>query len=291
MSTPVPPVVVVGAGPTGLLLAGDLAVAGVPVVVLEKRPEKISNLSRAFGVHCRSLELLDARGLGDELVAVGRVVRQLRLFGLVPFDLSQLSSRYPFLLVTPQYELEKLLLRRARDNGAVIRYESEVQGLDQDDEGVTVHIAGSSAVRASYVVGADGVSSAVRTSLGIAFPGRSVIKSVILADVKVVDEPEVVVRVQGSGNAFGFIAPFGDGYWRFGGWDRRSLDVDEDQPAQLEELRSIIERAFGTDYGMHDPRWLSRFHSDERQVENYRLGRVFLAGDAAHQHSPAGGKG
>src|SRR4051794_19065939 len=134
------PVVVAGAGPTGLLLAGDLAAAGVAVVVLEKRPKGISNLTRAFGVHARTLELLDARGLADELVLTGQAIRELRLFGAVPFDIGTLPSRFPFLLVTPQYEVEKLLLRRALKNGAVIRYGTEVTGLEQDGDGVTVSV-------------------------------------------------------------------------------------------------------------------------------------------------------
>ncbi len=292
------PVVVAGAGPTGLLLAGDLAAAGVPVEVLERRPEGVSNLTRAFGVHARTLELLDARGLTDELVPTGQVIRELRLFGAIPFDLGTLASRYPFLLVTPQYEVEKLLLRRALEHGAVIRYGAEVTGLAQDADGVTVSVreTGDGAgevrtVRASYLVGADGVRSAVREALGLPFPGKVVIRSVALADVKFTERPELVVRVHGTGDAFGFIAPFGDGWWRVGGWERSGREAAEDAPLEFEELRSIIERAFGSDFGMHDPRWLSRFHSDERQVPRYRVGRVLLAGDAAHQHSPAGGQG
>jgi 2-polyprenyl-6-methoxyphenol hydroxylase-like FAD-dependent oxidoreductase len=287
-------VVVVGAGPTGVLLAGDLAAAGIPVTVLEKRAEGVSNLSRAFGVHARTLELLDARDLADELVATGQIIHELRLFGTIPFDISRLASRYPFLLVTPQYEVEKLLLRRAIDNGVVFQYGTEVSGLAQDEAGVVVSAkrgADTTTWRAAYVVGADGSRSAVRTALGLPFPGRAVIKSVVLADVRLSEEPAITVRVHGTGNAFGFIAPFGDGYWRIGGWDRTSREVDEHTPVELEELRSITERAFGTDFGMHDPRWLGRFHSDERQVPSYRLGRVLLAGDAAHQHSPAGGQG
>ncbi|MFJ2959242.1 FAD-dependent monooxygenase [Streptomyces sp. NPDC087270] len=310
-------VVVAGAGPSGLLLAGDLAAAGVHVVVLERRPEGVSNLTRAFGVHARTLELLDARGLADELVPTGQVIRELRLFGAIPFDIGQLPSRFPFLLVTPQYEVEKLLLRRALEQGATIRYGTEVHGLTQDADGVTVSVRdtdtdtdadtdadadpgrdtgtggarGETTVRAAYLVGADGVRSAVREALGLPFPGKVVIRSVALADVKFTEEPELVVRVHGTGDAFGFIAPFGDGWWRVGGWDRAHRGQPDDSPLEFEELRSIIERAFGSDYGMHDPRWLSRFHSDERQVPRYRVGRVFLAGDAAHQHSPAGGQG
>ncbi|MEV6823412.1 FAD-dependent monooxygenase [Amycolatopsis sp. NPDC051102] len=162
-------VIVVGAGPTGLLLAGDLAAAGVPVTVLEKREEGVSNLSRAFGVHARTLELLDARGLADDLVPTGQVIGELRLFGSIPFDITQLPSRFPFLLVTPQYEVEKLLLKRAHDLGVVFRYGTEVTGLRQDGDGVAV-ATGSGEFPASYVVGADGVRSAVRSAVGLPFP-------------------------------------------------------------------------------------------------------------------------
>ncbi|PWG13417.1 FAD-dependent oxidoreductase [Streptomyces sp. V2] len=290
----IPSAVIAGAGPTGLLLAGDLAAAGVRVTVVEKRPAGLSNLSRAFGVHARTLELLDARDLADELVATGQIVRELRLFGAIPFDLGALPSRYPFLLVTPQYEVERLLLRRALKHGAEIRYAAEVTGLAQDADGVTVALrtdAGDTTVRTEWLVGADGTRSAVREALGLPFPGKVVIRSVILADVKFTEEPPLVVRVHGAGGAFGFIAPFGDGYWRVGGWDRAHRGEPDDAPVEFEELRALTERAFGSDFGMHDPRWLSRFHSDERQVPAYRVGRVLLAGDAAHQHSPAGGQG
>lgn len=295
---PAPPpgrtVVVAGAGPTGLLLAGDLAAAGVPVTVVEKRPEGISNLTRAFGVHARTLELLDARGLAGPLVPTGRVIGELRLFGSIPFDISRLPSRFPFLLVTPQYEVERLLLRRALEHGAVLRYGTEVVGVDQDADAVTATVrdaSGEHALRAAYLVGADGVASAVRTAVGLPFPGRSLIKSVVLADVRLTEEPSAVVQVQGKGGAFAFLAPFGDGYWRVGGWDRDRRGTPDDAPVEFAELRSLTARAFGTDYGMHDPRWLSRFSSEERQVPRYRVGRVLLAGDAAHQHSPAGGQG
>jgi len=289
-----PHVVVAGAGPTGLLLAGDLAAAGVDVTVVEKRAEGVSNLSRAFGVHARTLELLDARGLADELVRTGQTIGELRLFGSIPFDITRLPSHYPLLLVTPQYEVEKLLLRRAVRHGVTFRYGTEVCDVAQDAEGVTVSVRdgdGESAVGADYLVGADGVRSAVRTALGLPFPGHAVIRSVVLADVRLAQEPSLVVRVHGHGGAFGFIAPFGDGYWRVGGWDRAHRGLPDSAPVGFEELRSITERAFGTDFGMHDVRWLSRYHSDERQVPRYRVGRVLLAGDAAHQHSPAGGQG
>ncbi|WP_093801332.1 FAD-dependent monooxygenase [Streptomyces sp. Wb2n-11] len=288
-------VVVVGAGPAGLLLAGDLAAAGVPVTVVERRPEGISNLTRAFGVHARTLEQLDARGLADELVRTGRTVTALRLFGSLSVDISGLPSRFPYLLVTPQSEVERLLLRRAGKNGAVFLYGTEVTGLAQDEAGVTLdvrHADGTAGtLRAAYAVGADGVRSAVRAALGLPFPGRPVIKSIVLADVLLAREPGAAVALNGRDTAFGFVVPFGDGYWRVGGWDRAHGEVPDTAPVGLEELRRITERVFGSDFGMHDPRWMSRFHSDERQVPRYRVGRVLLAGDAAHTHSPAGGQG
>ncbi|RSN09131.1 FAD-dependent oxidoreductase [Streptomyces sp. WAC 01325] len=288
------PVIVVGSGPTGLLLAGDLAAAGVPVTLVERRPRKISNLSRAFGVHARTLEQLDARDLADELIATGSTITRLRLFRRLSLDLGTLPSRFPFLLITPQYEVERLLERRARELGVEFRYESEVVGLRQDADGVDLDVRGADGTvtthRAAYVVGTDGHRSAVREALGLPFPGTSVIKSLILADVRLVEKPDSVLTVNGAGDAFAMIASFGDGWYRVMGWNR-DHEVPDDAPLELDEVKEIARRALGTDYGMHDARWLSRFHSDERQVPRYRVGRVLLAGDAAHIHSPAGGQG
>ena len=278
-------VIVVGAGPTGLLLAGDLAEAGVAVTVLERRDGKISNLSRAFGVHARTLEQLHARGLADPLVATGAKLDRLRLFEHIELDLGRLDTPFPFLLITPQFNVERLLLERALKAGATVETGVDVTGLEQDETGVTV--AGR---RADYVVGADGFHSAVREAIGEPFPGRSVLKSIMLADVLVTDPPADLLAVNGVGDAFAFVAPFGDGYYRVFAWDRRT-DVTDDVPLTLDEVREVTRRSLGTDLGMHDPRWLSRFHSDERQAPHYRVGRVFLAGDAAHVHSPAGGQG
>ncbi|MFG3657467.1 FAD-dependent monooxygenase [Streptomyces sp. NPDC047706] len=287
-------VIVVGSGPTGLLLAGDLAHAGVPVTALERRPHGISNLSRAFGVHARTLEQLDARGLADPLIATGGTLTELRLFRRLSLDLSTLPSRFPYLLITPQYEVERLLERRAREHGARFAYESEVVGLRQDSTGVDVDVRTADGTvvthRAAYVVGADGHRSAVRAAIGLPFPGVSVIKSLFLADVRLAEKPETVLTVNGAGDAFAMIASFGDGWYRVMGWNRRH-EVPDDAPLDLDEVRDVTRRALGSDYGMHDARWLSRFHSDERQVPRYRAGRVFLAGDAAHVHSPAGGQG
>jgi 2-polyprenyl-6-methoxyphenol hydroxylase-like FAD-dependent oxidoreductase len=282
-------VVVVGAGPTGLLLAGDLAVAGVRVTVLEQRPEQESNLTRAFAVHARTLEVLDARGLADPLIATGTRVAELQFLGKLSVDLSGLPSRFPYVLVTPQYNVERLLEERAVEHGAEILRGERVRGVRQDGDGVEV-LAEATTVRARYLVGADGVHSTVRQALGSPFPGRTVARSVMLADVRLATAPDDVVTADADGHTFAFLAPFGDGWYRVIAW-RRDRQLPDDAPVDVEEIRATVEQALGTDYGLHDVRWLSRFHSDERQVPRYRVGSVFLAGDAAHVHSPAGGQG
>jgi 2-polyprenyl-6-methoxyphenol hydroxylase-like FAD-dependent oxidoreductase len=290
-------VLVVGAGPTGLLLAGDLARAGVACTVLERRQEE-SNLTRAFAVHARTLEVLDARGLADALVQRGRPVPSLQLFGRAALDLTGLPSRFPFVLVTPQYEVEALLERRALEAGARLVRGTAVQGLQQGPDGVDVAVRASDgagpgadgAWRARYVVGTDGAHSTVRQALGVPFPGRSAVRSVMLADVRLERRPADVLTVGAVREGFAFLAPFGDGWYRVIAWDRRR-QAPATEPVDEEELRAITRLALGDDFGMHAPRWTSRFSSDERQVPAYRFGRVFLAGDAAHVHSPAGGQG
>ncbi|MFC5723849.1 FAD-dependent monooxygenase [Streptomyces gamaensis] len=325
LSTPVAgtaDVLIVGAGPTGLLLAGDLAAAGVRVTVLEKRARQ-SNLTRAFAVHARTLELLDARSLAEELIATGPFVSSLRVAGRARLDLGALPSRFAGVLFTPQYETERLLERRAREHGAEIRRATEVVGLRQDATGVEAEVRTSGAaprdadaavyddpyggahgapdpageetastelLRADWLVGADGVHSTVRRLIGMPFPGRAVLRSVMLADVRLKTEPEELPSVRSVAEGIAFIVPFGDGWYRVIAW-RRGSDLPSSAPVDLEELRAVVKAAFGTDYGLHDPRWLSRFHSDERQVPRYRDGRILLAGDAAHVHSPAGGLG
>jgi 2-polyprenyl-6-methoxyphenol hydroxylase-like FAD-dependent oxidoreductase len=283
-------VIVVGAGPTGLLLAGDLAEAGVRVTVLEKRGDELSNLSRAFAVHARTLEVLDARGLTDDLFALGgNRLDELFLFGRATLQLRHLDSRFPYVLMTPQYHVEHVLRDRATAAGVEFRYGHKVTGLDQADGRVTVHTDRGD-FAASYAVGTDGVHSAVREAAGIPFPGEVVLRSMMLADVRLAEPPaQNPVTAAGYGT-FAFIADFGDGYWRIIAWNSEDQQPD-DAPVELEEIRTAVRRSLGTDFGMHDQRWSSRFHSDERQAPTYRKGAVFLAGDAAHCHSPAGGQG
>jgi 2-polyprenyl-6-methoxyphenol hydroxylase-like FAD-dependent oxidoreductase len=285
-------VIVVGAGPTGLLAAGDLAGDLGSCLVLERRHDE-SNLSRAAGVNSRTLEELDARGIADDMVQSGLPVNAIDVFGST-LDMSGLPSRFPFELTIPQYKTEQLLDERARALGAEIVSGAEVVGLSQDAEGVDLQVRSPSgeahARRARYVIGADGVRSTVRTALGLPFPGRAAVRSVILCDTQMTDPPPDLLAGRTNEEGFAFLLPFGDGYYRVLAWDRRR-DVPDTAPVDLNEIRDLSRRVLGTDFGMHDPRWLSRFHSDERLVPQYRVGRVFLAGDAAHTHSPAGGLG
>ena len=286
-------VLVVGAGPTGLLLAGDLAEAGVRVTVLERRASG-SNMTRAFAVHARTMEQLAIRGLADQLAKTGTSVRELRLFNHVRVDLGALPTEFGSLLITPQYQTERVLRGRVDELGVPVLAGVRVVGLAQDAAGVTVTAQGADGTttehRAAYLVGADGVGSTVRGALGLPFPGHSVIKSMMLADVRLSTPPADVLTVNAVGDAFAFVAPFGDGWYRVFAWNREH-QVDDTAPLDLAEVREVTRRALGTDFGMGETRWLSRFHSDERQVPHYRVGRVFLAGDAAHCHSPAGGQG
>ncbi|MBE1875081.1 FAD-dependent monooxygenase [Myceligenerans pegani] len=287
-------VIVVGAGPTGLLLAGDLTEAGLDVTVVEKRPAELSNLSRAFGVHARTMEVLDMRGLAEEVQSYTTYkMDKVAAFGNAELDLSQLPTAFPYLLVCPQPYVERVLRDRLDRLGVAVRHDTEVTGLDQDTDGVSLTVIGpggeAATLRADYVVGCDGVRSTVRDLIGLPFPGGPVMRGIMLADVELAEPPEKPT-VHTNRHGFAFIAPFGDDYWRLTAWSRVD-QADDDAPLSLAQISAAARQAFGTDYGMHSPRWISRFHSDERQVPRYRVGRVFLAGDAAHCHTPAGGQG
>src|SRR5258708_8036913 len=193
------------------------------------------------------------------------------------------------MLVTPQYQTERVLEERATRAGADIRRGSEVTGLTQYPGAVEVKVRRDGhpdqVVRAGWVVGADGMGSLVRQALGLPFPGKPVVGSGMLADVRLAQPPPDVVTVNAPGDAFAFIAPFGDGWYRVIAWHRRN-QPPEDTPVHLAEVAEVTRQVFGSDYGMHDPRWISRFHSDERQIPRYRETRALLAGLPAPIPSP-----
>ncbi|MGI5128281.1 FAD-dependent monooxygenase [Pseudonocardia sp. CA-107938] len=283
-------VIVVGAGPTGLMLAHELRLAGVECTIVEKRAEQ-ANLTRAFGVASRTLELLDARGMADELVAKGNRVQQAGLNGDVSIDLSVIDSRYPMMLITPQSLTEKMLEQRCVDAGVEFVRGAELVGLDQDADGVTVSLSNGSQERAAYVVGCDGAHSAVRRAMGVEFVGRENRTPITLADAELADRPADAVAAAINKHGICLAIPFGEGVQRVIVWDRRNDRVPLDRPVTAEEIRSAMRLIAGTDFGMREPRWTSRFLSEQRQAAHYRDGRVLIAGDAAHTHSPIGAQG
>lgn len=284
-------VIVVGAGPTGLALAAELALGGVQCTVLEKR-SGAPNITRAFGVSARTLEHLDARGLADEVISKGNKVPRAQVNVDVFVDFTQLDSRYNFMLIVPQSGTEAVLERRCHELGVEIERGAEVTGIAQDGDGVDVRIDGPGGVkteRAAYVVGCDGAHSAVRDQLGVRFVGDQYDVRLALADVRLSSPPHEFVFARTNEAGIQLLIPFGDGYHRSISFLHGAAPTD--QPLTLDEVRETSRRIAGTDYGMTEMRWATRFHSERRQAEHYRFGRVLLAGDAAHVHSPAGAQG
>jgi 2-polyprenyl-6-methoxyphenol hydroxylase-like FAD-dependent oxidoreductase len=296
-------VLVIGAGPTGLTVAGDLARCGRSVVVLERWPG-INRSSRAFATMARTLEVFDARGLADDVLAHAHRAPGVAIFAGARIDLTHLGSAYPFVAVTPQTNVDRALERYALSHGADIRRGVEVVALEQDSDGISVAARPKDnddperrmIWRAAYAVGADGAHSTVRELVGADFAGKTILSSVVLADVKLAHGPTDGVLTLGSNReVFGFLAPYDrnedNGAWyRTMVWDRHH-QVPDTEPVTPAEVMDVLTRAMGRDVGVRDVGWLSRFHCDERQVAQYRHGRVFLAGDAAHVHSPMGGQG
>jgi 2-polyprenyl-6-methoxyphenol hydroxylase-like FAD-dependent oxidoreductase len=283
-------VLVVGAGPTGLMLATELALAGVRCRVLDRRTDA-PNTTRAFAVHARTLELLDARGMADELLPRGIPVREIAPAPGAVIDLGALDSRFPMILIAPQSGTEHVLERRARDLGVEIDRGAEVVGLRQDAQRVVVELEGGGAETAQYVVGCDGAHSAVRELLGVPFTGSEYATHIMLADVRLAAPPAEAMFAETGPQGAVIVVPFGDGWFRAIAWDREREQVPLDVPLPMTEVRDAFTRIAGTDFGMLEQRWSTRFLSERRQAAHYQVGRVLLAGDAAHVHSPLGGQG
>ncbi|GAA2067362.1 monooxygenase [Streptomyces albiaxialis] len=286
-------VIVVGAGPTGLMLACELALAGVRTRVLERRTEPQRD-SRALSLHPRSVELMDQRGLLDRFLPLGRPVPGWHFAGLpTQLDFSGLDSRHGYTLFLAQARTEAILAERAHELGVPIMRGHETLAVSQDADGVGVEVrgpdGGTGTLRARYAVGCDGGRSVVRRDAGIDFPGTDETMTGVLGDFAVVDaEPGALDAARAGGT---IVAPLEGGLIRFAFMDPERMRVPAREPVTLEEFRESLIRVCGSDFGVAEPRWLSRFGNATRLAESYRSGRVLLAGDAAHIHFPAGGQG
>ena len=279
-------VVIVGGGPTGLMLACELRLGGVDVLVLERLAEP-SGESRAGGIHARTMEILDMRGMLSPFLAEGRRLPRGHFAG-IPLDFSGLPTRYPFLLNILQRRIERLLEARARELGVRLRREVAVTGLRQSADRVEIETT-EGELTAAYVVGCDGGRSTVRKLAGIDFPGTPGSMTAILADVELTEPPEPVFQRRTPHGNWS-VLNFEPGWYRVitNDFDRVA---DRDAPITVDELRESLTRHAGTDFGLHSPRWISRYNDAARLAAGYRSGRVLLAGDAAHIHYPAGGQG
>ncbi|MGQ0431994.1 MAG: FAD-dependent monooxygenase [Microthrixaceae bacterium] len=279
-------VVIAGSGPTGMMLAAELTLAHVDVVIVERRANQELDGSRAGGLHSRTIEVLDQRGVADRFLAEGQQ-HPAAGFAYIPLDLSDFPTRHNYLLALWQQDFERILAEWIAELGVPIRRTCEVVGLQQDDGGVEVELSTGSPLRAAYLVGCDGGRSVVRKAAGIDFPGLDPSVSFIIAEVEMTETPPIGVRPEGGG--IGPVDPqAGGGPYRVVLKEER---VDHSIDPTLEDLRGDLVRLCGTDFGAHSPAWISRFSDATRQAATYRNGRVLLAGDAAHIHFPMGGQG
>ncbi len=293
MTTYDAPVLVVGGGPTGMALAAELRLQGVGVVVLERDLEPTTQV-RSLGLHARSLELLAMRGILDRFLDVGTTYPVAGVFAGVGTGLPlELDSRQAHVLGIPQTTTDRLLTEWAVELGADLRRGCEVVGLTQDEDGVEVTLADGSRLRSAYVVACDGGHSRLRRMLGVGFPGEAARSEWLLTEAEAGVSPEEVTAAMATavpGRGGVGPAPHAPGTYRV------VLLTDEvaprDAPAPtLDDVKDLLRDHVGTDLGLHSPRFVTRFGDATRLAERYRVGRVLLAGDAAHVHPPVGGQG
>jgi 2-polyprenyl-6-methoxyphenol hydroxylase-like FAD-dependent oxidoreductase len=279
-------VVIAGGGPTGLMLAGELSLAGIDVVIVERRTTQDLDGSRAGGLLSRTIEVLDQRGIADRFLSAGQVY-PAHGFALIPLDISDFPTRHNYVLGLWQSHFERILAGWVDELGVPILRGREVVGLAQDDNGVDVEVSGETWLRAEYLVGCDGGRSLVRKAAGIDFVGLDPSTSWMIAEVEMDEEPEFGFRRDSAGtHAIGR---------REEGEPIRVVlterDVEHTGEPTMDELREALVAVYGTDFGLRGANWISRFTDMSRQAASYRSGRVLLAGDAAHIHPPQGGQG
>jgi 2-polyprenyl-6-methoxyphenol hydroxylase-like FAD-dependent oxidoreductase len=289
-------VIIVGAGPTGLMLAGELALAGVDVAIVERRASPDLAGSRAGGLHSRTIEVLDQRGIADRFLSQGQKA-QVAGFAGTRLDISDFPTRHRYGLGLWQNHIERILADWVDGLGVPIYRGREVTGFAQDDAGVDVQLSVQS-LRAKYLVGCDGGRSLIRKAAGIEFPGWDPTISNLIAEVEMAEEPELGIRNDAIGvHSFGrleYEVRDGEVVYMDGGPLRVMVTEEHIGPTTEPTLRDLSEAlvvVYGTDYGVHSPTWISRFTDMTRQAAAYRDRRVLLAGDAAHVHAPDGGQG
>ncbi|MCK6586711.1 MAG: FAD-dependent monooxygenase [Polyangiaceae bacterium] len=279
-------VVIVGGGPTGLMLAGELSLSRIDVAIVERRAGQELLGTRARGLHSRTIEVLDQRGIADRFLSQGSPA-QVAGFAMIPLDISDFPTRHNYGLALFQNSIERILAAWVDELSVPIYREREVTGFAEDDTGVDVELSDGRSLRAQYLVGCDGGRSLIRKQAGIDFPGWDASVSYLIAEAEMKDEPAWGIR-QGDKGING-MGKLDDG-------KRVSLVVCEPHVRQgddptVDDLREALVAFYGTDFGVHNVTWLSRFTDMARQAARYRARRVLLAGDAAHVHSPAGGQG
>jgi 2-polyprenyl-6-methoxyphenol hydroxylase-like FAD-dependent oxidoreductase len=279
-------VVIAGGGPTGLMLAGELVLAGTDVVIVERRATQELDGSRAGGLHSRTIEVLDQRGIADRFLAQGQVHPFVGYAGTF-LDIGDFPTRHNYILALKQNHIEAILAGWVEELGVPILRGREVVGFSHDDTGVDVELSDDTPLRAEYLVGCDGGRSLVRKTARIDFPGWDPTISYLIAEVEMEEEPAIGMRPEGGG--IGPVNPAeGGGPYGLVLVERK---LDHTSEPTLEVVSEALVAAYGTDYGVHSPTWISRFSDMTRQAASYREGRVLLAGDAAHIHGPQGGQG